>query len=151
MPLIPEARAIKETLRDADAHAAAVAEELLALEAPEPGQVAALLCAYIGFKYLLPGQVSPGDSLEEVGRRSLEVVRRGGNTVAGMDVLPHCGSASSATHKKILLLLALQRELGVKIQPRQGADCETVDQLAALLARLLTEKRREGAEAAPEE
>lgn len=36
MPLIPEARAIKDVLRDADAHAAAVAEELLGLEAPEP-------------------------------------------------------------------------------------------------------------------
>ena len=33
MPLIPEARAIKDVLRDADAHAAAVAEELLGLEA----------------------------------------------------------------------------------------------------------------------
>lgn len=142
MPLIPEARAIKDVLRDADAHAAAVAEELLELEAPEPEPVAALLCIYIGFKYLLPGQVSPGDTLEELGRRSLEQVRRSGNTVAGMDVLPHCGSASSATHKKILLLLALQRELGVKIEPRQGADCETVAQLAALLARLLSEKAR---------
>ena len=31
MPLIPEARAIKDMLRDADAHAAAVAEKLLGL------------------------------------------------------------------------------------------------------------------------
>lgn len=141
MSLIPEAASIKAVLKNADLCAGAVAEELLALDPPEPERVTELVCAYIGFKYLLPGQVAPEETLEQVGRRSLEVVQRQGNTVAGMDVLPHCGSASSATHKKILLLLALQRELGVKIEPRQGADCETVGQLAQLLARLLAERR----------
>ena len=58
-----------------------------------------------------------------------------------MDVLPHCGSASSATHKKILLQLSLQKDLGIRIPPKRGAECETVGQLAALTAELLAEKR----------
>ena len=141
MPLIPEAAAIKAELRQADRLAATAAAELLALTAPRPEEAAPPLCAYIGFKSLLPGSVSPSDTLEGLGRRSLEYVRQNGNTASGMDVLPHCGSASSATHKKILLLLALQRELGIRLDPREGADCETVAQLAEVIAHHLTERR----------
>lgn len=140
MPLIPEAASIKAALKNADLMAGAVAEELCLLDSPSPEEVAPLLCAYIGFKYLLPGAVAPGETLEAVGRRSLEVVKLNGNTVAGMDVLPHCGSASSATHKKILLLLALQRELGITIAPKRGADCETVAQLAEAVSEQLLKK-----------
>lgn len=133
MPLIPEAAAIKETLKHADQLSGAVAEEMKLLRAPTVEEIMPLLCAYIGFKYLLPGAVGAEERLEDVGKRSLDYVRKNGNTVAGMDVLPHCGSASSATHKKILLLLALRRELDIQIPPRQGADCETVGQLAELV------------------
>ena len=100
MPLIPEAAAIKAALKNADLMAGAVAEELCLLARP-----------------------TPEETLEAVGKRSLEVVKQNGNTVAGMDVLPHCGSASSATHKKILLLLPLQLELQITIPPKQVADC----------------------------
>lgn len=140
MPLIPEAAAIKAALRNADLMAEAVAGELCLLARPTPEEVTPLLCAYIGFKYLLPGAVAPEETLEAVGRRSLEVVKQAGNTVPGMDVLPHCGSASSATHKKILLLLALQRELQITISPKQGADCETVAQLARAVSQRLLAK-----------
>lgn len=140
MSLIPEAAGIKNTLKHADLLSGSIAEEMLLLPHPTQITVCPLLCAYIGFKYLLPGAVKPEESLEEVGKRSLEYVKQNGNSVAGMDVLPHCGSASSATHKKILLLLALQKELGIQIPPRQGASCERVEQLAAAVAEALERK-----------
>ena len=141
MPLIPEAAAIKETLKHADALSGAVAEEMKLMQQPTAEELAPLMCAYIGFKYLLPGAVGAEELWEDVGKRSLEYVRKNGNSVAGMDVLPHCGSASSATHKKILLQLSLQKDLGIRIPPKRGAKCETVGQLAALTAELLAEKR----------
>lgn len=112
MSLIPEAASIKAALKNADLAPAPWRRSCWPWDPPELPEVTGLVCAYIGFKYLLPGQVSPEETLEQVGRRSLEVVHRQGNTVAGMDVLPHCGSASSATHKKILLLLALPAGAG---------------------------------------
>lgn len=140
MPLIPEAAAIKDALKNADLLSGAVAEEMLLLPHPTAEEISPLLCAYIGFKYLLPGAVAPEEELEDVGKRSLEYVHKNGNSVAGMDVLPHCGSASSATHKKILLLLALQKELGIRISPKDGANCERVEQLAAVVAEQLDRK-----------
>lgn len=142
MPLIPEAAAIKQTLKNADQMAGAVADEMKQLTDPSPDMLTPLMCTYIGFKYLLPGSVQPSETLEAVGRRSLEVVRQSGNSVAGMDVLPHCGSASSSTHKKILLLLALQRELEIKFSPHEGANCETVAQLSALVANCLSTRQK---------
>lgn len=140
MSLIPEAASIKAELLQADNYAHEISQQLCNLQTPSYEAVAPLLCEYIGFKYMIPGTITPEETLESAGERSLEEVKKKGNTVEGMDVLPHCGSASSATHKKILLQLALQKDLEIKIQPRDGANCETVSQLAALISELLTEK-----------
>ena len=63
MPLIPEAAAIKATLKHADALSGAVAEEMKLMQQPTAEELAPLMCAYIGFKYLLPGAVGAADWL----------------------------------------------------------------------------------------
>ena len=84
------------------------------------------MCAYIGFG--CPGAVG-ADELLRMGKRSLNIAQNG-NSVAGMDVLPHCGSASSATHKKILLQLSprkisdpASRRSGGGARDRRSAGC----------------------------
>lgn len=145
MSLIPEAKGIKKELLQYDGLAkeqAARIAECLEKDGRFPVED---LCLYIGYKYLIPGEVNPADTLEELGKKSLEFVRKNGNVVKGMDVLPHCGSASSATHKKILLLLAIRREMKIDFTPDEGADCETVRDLADLIARAKRQDKEDGA------
>lgn len=140
MSLIEQARSIRERLLRADRDAERQIAALRELERPEAGEVYPRLREYLRSKYLLePGDLG-SDSIEELGRRSLARVTALGGNVPGMDVSPHCGSASSATHKKVLLLLALRRDLGINIPAADGARCETVTDLAQCVSRLLAEK-----------
>ena len=119
MPLIPEAAAIKETLKHADALSGAVAEEMKLMQQPTAEELTPLMCAYIGFKYLLPGAVGADELLEDVGKRSLEYVRKNGNSVAGMDVLPHCGSASVPPIRRFCCSCR-SRKISVSAFPQSG-------------------------------
>lgn len=140
MRLSQQADAIRARLLRADEGAAGQARAMSALSAPEAAQVLPLLREYVRLKYMLLPQDMDLESLEALGRRSLERVAVRGNQVPGMDVSPHCGSASSATHKKVLLLLALRRDLEIHISPADGARCETLEQLASCVSEQLRKK-----------
>ena len=134
MSLIEQAQQIRKRLHSADQEAQDQAGALRSLKEPTAQQVYPYLRNYIRSKYLLTPADMDHDNLEELGRRSLARVAALGGNVPGMDVSPHCGSASSATHKKVLLLLALRRDLEIDIPAAQGAHCETVMQLAQCIS-----------------
>ena len=75
---------------------------------------------------------------QALGRESVARIAALGET--GSDTSPHCGSASSATHKKILLVLALGRDLAITIPPMESADAETLTALSECIARALARR-----------
>lgn len=130
MSLIDRAQELSERFRAADSLAQAEAEAIFAQKNPTPETVYPHLREYVRLKYMLTSEDMNLENIELLGKRSLERASAAGLTGSGSDVSPHCGSASSATHKKILLMLALQKNLHIRIEPRVSADCTTLTLLA---------------------
>lgn len=57
-----------------------------------------------------------------------------------------CGGATTAMNKKVLFLLALNRELGANLSAEEGVAIDTFTQLKVLVYDKLMEKRRETGE-----
>ena len=141
MSLISAAQDARARFQSVDAQAVKQIKKILAQNSPDVSTVMPVLTEYVHIKYMLKPTDMKEHGLEALGKRSLERVQQIGNLAVGMDVSPHCGSASSATHKKILLVLALQQDLGIHIPPFESAECETLEQLADCICRQLMQKR----------
>ncbi len=140
MPLIPALREIRERIERADASARSAVLEILEVKEGAPERIAEPLRRYIQVKYMLERDDMDTEDIIELGKRSLERVKERGNIVIGMDVSPHCGSAGSSVHKKVLLLISLNKALAISLTPKERAKCDSVQDLAALIAKHLKEK-----------
>ena len=60
--------------------------------------------------------------------------------VAERDLSMNCAGISSMETKKILLIIALGRALGVKLPPTLATEAETVDDLAAAVETALAQQ-----------
>lgn len=92
------------------------------------------LRAFVLQKYLLPPDTRE-DRLDELARLSVERALAHGAVRA--DHPATCEGTTSAMNKKVLLLLAVQRELGVRFEPGTTAGLETVRDIARAVSALL--------------
>lgn len=101
---------------------------------------------YLRQKFMLKSEECKTNEILKLANDSIEKLLRLNDKSVELAVgSTTCTNQSSTDIKKVLLSLTLQRRLGVKMDPVESANCETVEQLAAALYRLLQEKRAEAA------
>ncbi len=90
-------------------------------------------------KYLLYGDdCTEVFSLDELAERSVaKTIRMTGSDAFKADSKASCEGTTSAMNKKVLLLMALQRELGIRFSPGRTADLTDTKMLAEELWNLL--------------
>lgn len=96
------------------------------------------LLGYVCSKFMLELGECDSESLSELSAASISKVARiprGG--LAEQDISMNCAGISSVETKKILLLIALQRSLGIQIDPDLVPMIRTVDDLADIVKRAL--------------
>lgn len=125
---------IRRRLMNASHEAKVCAGELLAADKSDHPLVHSLLLRYISIRYFLDEDEMRTDDLYELAEISVAktmAIKR--EKLADIDIPGTCTGASSATSKKILLLMALRRDLVLSLDPERAADLKTVDQLAAYI------------------
>jgi hypothetical protein len=92
------------------------------------------LRGYILAKYILDEEDCPTDDIAELTEISLaksqKIDRR---LLEDVDRATGCTSATSAMRKKVLLYIAMERELEIKIPDQEGAIAATIKDLALLI------------------
>lgn len=99
------------------------------------------LLGYVCSKFMLELGECDSESLSELSAASISKVARiprGG--LAEQDISMNCAGISSVETKKILLLIALQRSLGIQIDPNLVPMIRTVDDLADIVKQALEEQ-----------
>ena len=99
------------------------------------------LYAFVLCKYLLYGDETAGIySLDELAERSVaKTIQMTGQDAFKADSKVSCEGTTSAMNKKVLLLMALQRELGIKFRLSKTADLTDTKKLASEVYYLLVE------------
>ena len=138
---------LKEMIEQADARA----DELLAdMKRPNAGreQVRADVRASTLAKFLMtPDEAKGEDDIFALAEKSIEkMLRLNDNSVLLAVGSQTCTNQSSTDIKKVLLSLALQSGLGVKLTPQESAAAETTQALAdALYDKLHPDEAGKGA------
>lgn len=96
------------------------------------------LLGYVCSKFMLELGECDSESLLELSAASIsKVARIPRSGLAERDISMNCAGISSVETKKILLLIALQRSLGIQIDPDLVPVIRTVDDLADIVKRAL--------------
>ena len=105
-------------------------------QSKEPEDLDCLLRRYVQVRYQLEDEDLVLNSFNSLGLAS--IARETGadlDAVISEDLNVRCDSASPALTKKILLIIALNRELSLGISPEEAAEITTVSALSKRLAR----------------
>ena len=129
---------IRSRLKTANADAAACAAEIKATGGTNYSLLRSLVLRYIEIRYFLNEKELLSENLYELAEtavaKTFSIKREG---LADIDIPGSCIGASSATSKKILLLLALCRDLGISMDPAEAVTLQTVDQLTHYIESIL--------------
>lgn len=99
------------------------------------------LYAFVLCKYLLYGECSDVFSLDELAEKSVaKTIQMTGQDAFKADSKVSCEGTTSAMNKKVLLLMALQRELGIRFPLSRTADLTDTKKLAEEVWGLLQTK-----------
>ena len=105
------------------------------------GAFTELVWEYLRQKFLLESGECDTNEILSLANTSIETLLRMNDKSVELAVgSTTCTNQSSTDIKKVLLSITLQQRLGVKMDPVESANCETVEQLAAALYRLRQEK-----------
>lgn len=92
------------------------------------------------YKYNLFGEVSDVHILDDLAELSVaKALKLSKEQAIAYDNKASCDGATSAMNKKVLLLMAIQRELGIKFPLDQIAQIKDTKQLAAVVHQQLNE------------
>ncbi len=104
-----------------------------------------LFTDYLCEKFLLVKDEIVTDDFYEICRLSAE---KASNLPKGMldaaELASKCGGATTAMNKKVLFLLAVNREYEIKIEAEESAPIETFTDLKKLIYKKIVEKRETG-------
>lgn len=99
------------------------------------------LMRYIRLRYLLDDDPYWDDDLSTITRYSIRrTLERTGDPAGLSDLGINCAGSSSATTKRLLLIISLRKGLDITLDPDEIAQIETVSGLAALLQAALLNK-----------
>lgn len=100
------------------------------------------LYAFILSKYILIGDVTDIYDLTELAELSVaKTIQMTKVNAFKADSAHSCEGTTSAMNKKVLLLMTIQRELGIQFSPSRTADLTDTKLIAEEVYRLLSEKR----------
>ena len=129
---------IRSRLKAANKDAALCAAEIKATEWANYSRLRSLILRYIGIRFFLDENELLSENLyslaEAAVAKTFSIKREG---LAEIDIPGSCTGASSAASKKILLLLALCRDLGISTDPVEAFTLQTVDQLTHYIESIL--------------
>jgi len=137
-----EEQDIKERIELANAAADRVVCEMLACRKDLTlERTADYLGRYIRYRYLLDDEAADERSIDALAYLSVKKIMRetnGNLNIAG--VSGSCSGLGSPAEKRILTFVVMQRKLGIKMNPKDAAEVETLDDLAKVVLPLLQEE-----------
>ena len=127
----------RERLKTADAAALELTGRMKSA-APDRRKLYPLVKSYLCLKFMIDESDAHSDNLVELAELSIEQIA--GLKKGGLKFVDHsgsCSSVSSAITKKVLLLISLQKSLGIQFPKEEIADILTVTQLTKSIAEQL--------------
>ena len=124
----------------AENEAARVLEQIGAVTTER--EIKELVRAYVKTRYFLKDEDLALESFNALGYMS--IARSTGMDISEAtsgDLHARCDAASPSLTKKILLMISLNRELGLGISPEESADITTLSLLEERVARTILERR----------
>lgn len=124
---------LKELVEHADGHAARIIDDMQRANITR-GEFRCDVRDYTLAKFLLDPQEATSDDIFELAEISIEkLLAMNDKSILLAVGSTTCTNQSSTDIKKVLLSLALQKGMGVKLEPDESAACETTQQLADVL------------------
>lgn len=103
-----------------------------------------LIRDYVLLKYDLFGMPAETTNLRELGELSVaKALNVGRERLNSLDSPTGCDKITSVTKKKVLLLMAIQSDLGIQFDPRRTGQIETTMDISALVLDLMNQEPRE--------
>jgi len=137
-------KAIKETILSRKKSAAACAGFLLHQEGLDYSKFDSVFTSYLCDKFMLEREELTTDDFYTLCQMSAE---KASHLPPGLldasELASKCGGATTAMNKKVLFLLAVNRDLGIKITAEEGVRVDTFTQLKQLVYNKLIAKRNE--------
>ncbi len=125
---------VKQLLLDSKVKAKEEAHLLQNRECLSLKYVEAHVRKYIYYKYLLTEEDACTDDINELAELSLsKSVKLDRSIVENIERNSTCNSASSATMKKVLLYMAIQKDLNIKLDAKKTALIQYIADLSALI------------------
>lgn len=127
-------KALKEELLRAKGRAAGFAAALSEGKAMDRAQFDGLFRAYLCAKFMLePAEIQTDDFYAICQLSAEKAARFPKGALDAAELASKCGGATTAMNKKVLFLMALNRELGAAISPEEGAAVDRLSQLTELV------------------
>ncbi|MEA5002700.1 MAG: hypothetical protein VB081_04310 [Christensenella sp.] len=125
---------IKERLLQSKEAAARVAAAILANEKPDRKFLNKHLRQYLERKFMLEQDECASDDIDELSKASIaKSLKISKELLKEVDLATSCEGATSATIKKVLFFMAVQRELGIRLAPDDIAQVKTLEDLTELV------------------
>lgn len=125
---------IKERLLQSKEAAARVAAAILANEKPDRKFLNEHLRQYLERKFMLEQDECASDDIDELSKASIaKSLKISKELLKEVDLATSCEGATSATIKKVLFFMAVQRELGIRLAPDDIAQVKTLEDLTELV------------------
>lgn len=138
-------RALEERYEAAERQAKKIALAMNSAPTPAFEEFTERVHAYVRTRMLLEPEDELIDSLNVLGQMNL--ARALGVTLpelSQMDMEAKCGGTSAVMTKKILLIMALNKDLGVKVSPEEAAEITKLSELVTRLYELYCAARAQG-------
>lgn len=107
-----------------------------------PEELHGLLRRFVLNKYLLPPDVTE-ESLNQLAAMSVERTMELYGAAGRPDHAATCEGTTSAMNKKVLLLMAIQKELDIRFDPAETAEMKTTRAISRVVFRMLKQGVRE--------
>jgi len=128
---------IKDRIIIANREASAVMETIKSSPKLAKDEFYQLIRQYILIKFFLSDEACTEDNIIELSELSIQrVLKISKGNLKAADISVHCAGTSSVIDKKVLLLLAIQKQLGIKFNPDETSNAETIRQLSDLIYRI---------------
>ncbi|MEA4853438.1 MAG: hypothetical protein VB082_04065 [Christensenella sp.] len=136
---------LKEKLLQSKKAAAHEADVILAKKEPSIVFLNQHIKRYLFCRFMLEEGECTSDNIDELCRVSIaKSLKIGKELLKEVDIATSCEGATSATIKKVLFFMALQRELGMRLSPDEIAHVETIKDLAELIFCELSGRSKNG-------
>ena len=118
----------KDIISRSNEEARACREESERAAGDQPA-VKALLKRYIGCKYLLDESEMASEDIASLSKASVDKLLATHRKETLQDVSSVCAGSSSASTKKVLLIMSIQKGLGIRFDAKISGSIKTIDDL----------------------